>query len=51
MQYVFKLPIYHFSPNGLVFVSKTYSCFVLSRVENYFVITARKKFVLENMGI
>jgi hypothetical protein len=28
----------HFSPNGLVFVSNTYSCFVHSTVENYFVI-------------
>ena len=41
--------------NGLVFVSNTYSCFALSRVENYFVIeslrTARNKFVQENMGI
>jgi hypothetical protein len=53
-----------FAPNGLVFMSNIYSCFVLSRVENYFVIevielprrtqalcTARNKFVQENMGI
>jgi hypothetical protein len=30
------LPFIHFSPNGLIFVSNTYSCFVLTRVENYF---------------
>jgi hypothetical protein len=29
---------YFLLPNGLVFVSNTYSCFVLSRVENDFVI-------------
>ena len=29
---------YSLLPNGLVFMSNTYSCFVLSRVENYFVI-------------
>jgi hypothetical protein len=40
--------------NGLVFVPNTYSCFVLSRVENYFVIEPKNskiKFVQENMGI
>jgi hypothetical protein len=29
---------YSLLPNGLVFMSNTYSCFVLSRVENCFVI-------------
>jgi hypothetical protein len=29
---------YSLLPNGLVFMSNTYLCFVLSRVENYFVI-------------
>ena len=29
---------YSLSPNGLVFMSNTYSCFVLSRFETYFVI-------------
>jgi hypothetical protein len=47
---------YSLLPNGLVFMLNTYSYFVLSRVENYFVIeptvrTARNKFVQENMGI
>jgi hypothetical protein len=27
---------YALLPNGLIFMSTTYSCFVLSRVENYF---------------
>jgi hypothetical protein len=35
---------YSLLPNGLVFMSNTYSCFVLSRVE------ARNKFVQENMA-
>jgi hypothetical protein len=38
MSVIIPLYIIHFSPNGLVFVSNAYSCFVLSRVENYFVI-------------
>ena len=35
---VIDLTDYSLLPNGLVFMSNTYSCFVLSRVENYFVI-------------
>jgi hypothetical protein len=32
---------YSLLPNGLVFMSNTYPCFVLSGVENYFVLEAK----------
>ena len=34
---------YSLLSNGLVFMSNTYSCFVLSRVENYFVIEPKNR--------
>jgi hypothetical protein len=40
LEYVISIDVIDYSllPNGLVFISNTYLCFVLSRVGNYFVI-------------